>query len=245
MAICGRSIITLAVLVLVGTSLPAQASQPVGQPISFRVLSMADVAKLLYDIDGKEETVYATTKSFSQLYPIPPDRRLRFYREEPNPEPGKPPLRITIAEGQLPKGMGPFLVLLSKNPTDSQPEYEMYVIDQSLDTFPENHYRIFNFSDRRMAVQLAGQEMLLSRTQSQIVPYSEDHEAWLKVAAENDKEGWLVVTSSSHAVGADSRTTIFLIDIPPSERDPDPLGIVVRKMREQIVEDEFGVKHVQ
>ncbi len=96
-----------------------------------------------------------------------------------------------------------------------------------------------------MAVQLAGQEMLLSRTQSQIVPYSEDHEAWLKVAAENDKEGWLVVTSSSHAVGADSRTTIFLIDIPPSERDPDPLGIVVRKMREQIVEDEFGVKHVQ
>ncbi|GHB96690.1 hypothetical protein GCM10007047_10750 [Cerasicoccus arenae] len=205
---------------------------------------MSDLATLFYDVDGKKEVIHAGLGAFSRLYPSPSNRRVVFYREDPNPDPRKPPIKATVADATLPSGEGPYLVLLISNPSPEGFPFSTLVIDHSLKVHPANNYRVFNFSKRRMAVRLAEKDMLLNRGESETVPYPDARKAWLKVAA--DEEGsWLVVTSSSHSVGSDSRTTVFIVDIPPSERDPDPKGVVARRMRERIVTDEFGEQHVK
>lgn len=244
MALYRRSIIAFLAFFMCWHIVYSQLSNSETGP-QFRVISLAKLATLFYDYNDELKVVNAGLGSFSPLYPAPVDRNLLFYREEPNPDPTKPPIKVTIAEAKLPASEGPFLLLLKNSASASELEFDLIVVDHSLNAHPVNHYRVFNFSKRRMAIRLAEQDMLLDSGKSGTVLYPNNSKAWLKVAAENEKEGWLVVTSSSHAVGTDSRTTVFLVDILPSERDPDPLGIVVRKMRERIVKDELGQRRVQ
>lgn len=243
MAFSRRSLILLVFFTL----LSVLNGQPGGeeQPVEFRVIALSDFATLFYDIDGEKEVIDVGLGTFSPLYPAPTNRQLMFYREEPNPDPTKPPIKAPIARASLPGGQGPFLVLLLDGPSPEGLQYRTFVIDHSLNAHPANSYRAFNFSRRRMAVKLADKDMLLDRGQSDTVKYPSTRKAWLKVAADDEDEGWLVVTSSSHNVGSDSRTTVFIVDLPSTERDPDPKGVVVRRMRERIATDEFGEQYVR
>lgn len=244
MALCRRSLIFLVAFVFL--------SRLYGQPHSnkeeiteFRVIALADFATLFYDINGEKEIIDVGLGTFSQLYPASADRKLVFYREEQNPDPSLPPIKVPIAKATLPGSEGPFLVLLLDTPSSEGLEHSTAVIKHSLNAHPANTYRVFNFSKRRMAVRLADKDMLLSRGESDTVAFPNTRKAWLKVAADNKDSGWLVVTSSSHNVGSDARTTVFIVDIPASKRDPNPKGVVVRRMRERITTNEFGEQYVR
>lgn len=245
MAFRRRSIIALQFFFLLCVTVYGQTQETIEPIPEFRVIALDDLPMLFYDVDGEKEIINVGMSTLSTLLPAPPDRRLRFYREEPNPDPLLPPLKVTIAEAKLPSKTGPFLVVLVKSKTSSTYEYETLVVDQSLDAHPEDTYRVFNFSKRRLAVRLADKDMVLDRGHSEIVPYPDTRKTRLKIAAADDQNGWLLVKSSSHVVGSNARTIILIVDIPPSERDPDPKGVIARQMRERIVTDEFGVKHVQ
>lgn len=215
------------------------------EQVKFRVISLTDTTSVFYDGEDEKETLRIGIGTFTRLYPAPRDRKVELYTEESNPDPTKPPIRVPLAKATLPSGEGPFLVILYQNRDGSGLTYDTTVIDHSLNAHPTDNYRTFNYSKRNLAVQLAEKEFLLKKGQSENVPYPNTRKAWLKVAADDQKNGWLVVTSSPHVVGNNSRTTIFLVDLPSTERDPDPKGIAVRRIKERILTNEFGEQYVR
>jgi hypothetical protein len=248
MALSQRYLIRFVFSLLILSTVVAQAQTPgpAEPPVRFRVISMSAVETFFFDIDKTQETLNAGVGSFSRLYPVPRNREVVFYKEVPDSDPAKPPVKAPLAKSRIPAGQpGPFLILLSRNPAGSTLEFSTLVIDQSLTAHTSGTYRVFNFSKRRLAIRLADADMILSTGQSDKVPYPDSRKAWLKVAADEKDDGWLLVSSSPHVVGSNSRTTIFLVDIPPSERDPNPKGIVARRIRETITTDDKGIQHVQ
>ena len=248
MALAQRYLIRvlLGLLSLAAAVSHAQAPAAAEPPVQFRVVSFSGVLTFLFDVDKKQEVLTPGAGSFSPLYPAPQSREIVFYKEVPNADPKLPPRKVPVTKAQLPaQKPGPFLILLTPNPAGADFEFNAVVIDHSLAAHPANTYRAFNFSKRRLAVNLADVKMILSTGQSGVAPYPNASKAWIQVAADEKDAGWLLVSSSAHPVGTHSRTTVFLVDIPPSERDPDPKGIVARRIREMIVTDDKGVQHVQ
>ena len=240
-----RSLTLLALLLFFAhNSFGQNASEADGQA-KFRVISLADTTSVFYDDDDKKKLLHVGIGTFTRLYPAPRDRKVELYTEEPNPDPSKPPIKVPLARAILPAGEGPFLVILYQNRNESGLTYNTTVIDHSLSAHPADNYRVFNYSKRNLAVQLADKEFLLKKGQSANVAYPNARKAWLKVAADDREDGWLVVKSSPHVIGNNSRTTIFLVDLPSTPRDPDPKGIAVRRIKERITTDEFGEQHIR
>lgn len=240
---------TLACFLLLAatTLLRAQTSPaPEAPPPQFRVVSLSGVVTFLFDVEKKQEVLNPGAGSFSRLYPSPKDREIVFYREVPNADPKLPPTKAPVAKAKLPpQKPGPFLIMLVNNPAGSELEFNALVIDHSLEAHSANSYRVFNFSKRRLAVNIADTKLLLDGGRNETAPYPASRKAWLQVAADEKADGWLLVSSSPHPVGSNSRTSVFLVDIAPSERDPNPKGIVARRIRETITTDEKGIQHVR
>jgi hypothetical protein len=207
---------------------------------------MSNVETFFYDVEKNQEQLNVGLGSLSQLYPAPESRVVTFYKVSPNPVPLQPPLKVPLARSVLPgQSIGPFLIILDRNPSGSGLEFSSLVVETSLEKFPANTYQVFNYSRRRLAVQLSETNFLVARGESRIVPYPNTRKAWLKVAAEESADDWLVVSGSPHPVGMNTRTTIFLVDMPTSEEGLVSKGIVVRRIRENIFTDEKGVQHVR
>jgi len=241
-----RAFASLLLLLAASVILRAQTPAAPEAPVQFRVVSMAGVVTFLFDVDKKTEVLNPGVGTFSRLYNAPKNRELLFYKEVPNPDPKLPPTKVPVTKARLPAGQpGPFLILLVKNPSGAELEYASFVIDHSLEAHPAKTYRVFNYSKRRLAVNLADTKLLLATTEHGTVPYPATRKAWLQVAADEKADGWLLVSSSPHPVADHSRTTIFLVDIPPSPLDPNPKGIVARRIRETITTDDKGVQHIQ
>jgi hypothetical protein len=249
MAFVQRYLILTVLVLLVFVPCRGFAQQLSDAPVpgvQFRVVAMTDVASVLYDVEKKQEVVNAGVGTFSRIYDAPKNREVVLYTEIPNPDPSLPPAKVVVAKALLPAGKaGPFLIMLNKNPPGSEHEFSSLVIDHSLETHPIKTYLVFNFSKRRLAVSLAEKNLVLTTGASDLVSYPDSRKAWLKVAADEKSDGWLLVSSSPHAVGTDTRTTIFLVDIPPSPLDPNPKGIVARRIRETVYTDDSGVQHIR
>lgn len=243
-----RAVLGLLAFVLALTA-RAQSPAPAAgaeASVQFRVVTMSKVETLLFDAGKTTEVINAGIGSFSRLYPAPKSLDVTFYKQTPNPDPKLPPIKTPLAKAQLPAGKpGPFLILLNRNPAGSELDFSTLVIDSSLEAFPAKTYRVFNYSKRRLAVRLADSNLVLATAQSDLVPYPATRKAWLQVAADEKNDGWLLVSSSPQAVGDHSRTTIFLVDIAASDRDPNPKGIVARRIRETIETDDKGIPHVR
>ncbi|HSI10178.1 MAG TPA: hypothetical protein VK985_16455 [Rariglobus sp.] len=249
MALSQRHLMRAVFSLLLLTAIGARAQTPPAPeppPPQFRVVTMSGVETFLFDVEKKQELLTPGIGSFSRLYPSPKNREIVFYTMIANPDPKLPPAKVAVAKAQLPpQKPGPFLILLNKNPAGAELKFSTLVIDNSLDAYPINTYRVFNFSKRRLAANVAGIKMVLATGQNENAPYPSSRKAWIQIAADEKDAGWLLVSSSPQPVGANSRTSIFLVDIDPSERDPNPKGIVARRIRETIVTDDKGVQHVQ
>jgi len=249
MALAPRHLIRAAFSLLFLAAIAARAQTspaPEPPPPQFRVVTMSGVETFCFDVEKRQEVLTPGVGSFSRLYPSPKNREVVFYTMAANPDPKLPPVKVPVAKAQLPaQKPGPFLIVLNRNPSGAELKFATLVIDNSLETYPLNTYRVFNFSKRRLAANVAGVKMVLSTGQNENAPYPSSRKAWIQIAADEKDDGWLLVSSSPQPVGTNSRTTIFLVDIDPSERDPNPKGIVARRIRETIITDDKGVQHVQ
>lgn len=245
MALIQRNLSAVA-LACLGWLCAPTAAQPAPEPAQFRVVCLAESASFFHDLAGVKTRIDAGIDSFSNLIPAPPDRDIVLYAEVPAATPGRPPAKKPLARARLPgAGSGPFLLVLHPAPPGSELKFGTLVIDQSLDAHPSQSYRVFNFSRRRVAVNLAGRDLLLAPRESGLVPYPGDRKTWLKIAVNNHADGWQLVRSSSHPVGPGTRTSILILDIPPTPDVPDPVGVVTRRIRETIATDEAGAQHVR
>ncbi|WOO40086.1 hypothetical protein [Rubellicoccus peritrichatus] len=227
-----------ALLVFCAIASITASAQSVDEPVRFRLLSLFGSLSFLYETEDGPKRMYTSSSSFSSWYEAPDNRRLNFYREVPAPEPELPPVKHTLADLTLPSGPGPFLVVLMKK-SDGE-GLNSIILDHSLEAHPPSRYRAFNFSKRRMAVRLAEQDILLEPSGSALVNYPEGRKTWLKIAVDQPDTGWIKVVSKPRPVDNQTRSTIVILDIPPSVRDLDPIGVIVREVREQIVEGEQG-----
>jgi len=224
----------------------AVAQSAAAAPARFRVVSLAETAALFYDAGHAKMRINAGIDAFSSLLPAPADREIVLYTETPATAPGQPPAKTALARARLPgSGLGPFLIVLHPNPRGADLKFGSLVIDQSLEAHPPQTYRVFNFSRRRLAVNLADKNLLLASRESGLVPYPKGRKAWIKVAANTTGNDWLLVRSSSHPVGPGTRTSVFLLDIPPTPDVPNPTGVIIRRIRETITTDEAGTPHVR
>ncbi len=237
---CRRSIVSHWILALLLLACISRIHGQGEQPVKFRLVSMHDIPQFYYDYEGEPQKLFVSAGSFSQLYEAPLDRRIRFYVET-TPTDSSAPVKVPVAQMNLPSGDGPFLVVLRTEFRNGEPYYRNAIIDASIDSHPVGAFRIFNFSKRDMAVQLSGENLLLKSGESKVVSYPEERKAWLKVAVADDDEGWIKVVSSPRSVSSRTRTTFFLTDIPPSEGDPNPKGVSIREFRERTVETESGI----
>lgn len=242
MAIPRRSLITLLVSLVAGSALLAQSQQPEEIPLQFRVASLSGPIQAEYDDGENLVPIVAGMGSFSRLYDTD-SRQVSFFRRATSTDPAIPFIKEKVAQFTLPAGKGPFLVFLKEN--GGALLYDTAIFDGSIEAHPPHTYRIFNFGKRDLAIQLAQKNLMLKPGEHGFVDYPDTRKVWLKVAADSPETGWLLVTSSPHVVGQNTRTTILLTDMPPSPRDPNPKGVAVRKVRERIDINEEGIARVQ
>ncbi|WP_309381352.1 hypothetical protein [Cerasicoccus frondis] len=203
---------------------------------------MSNSISLLYDGDEEEQRVYATPSSFSPWLTAPPNRNVAFYRKTPNPQADGAPIKQVLAQTKLPAGPGPFLILVNENPNDDT--LRTVVLEHSLDAHPLAEYRVINLSKRRLAIRLADHNMLLDSGKTEKTAYPEGRKTWLKVAVNDEENGWIKVVSKPRPVDNTTRATLVIMDIPPTRQDPNPIGLIVREARESVVADEAGVPQV-
>lgn len=233
-----RNLILLACALLSGQLFAADA-----EPIKFRLLSISNSISVLYDEDGETRRIYTSPGYFSDWLIAPPSREVTLYQEAPAPDGQGAKLKKILDQTKLPSGPGPFLIMVHQQPGTGK--LLTSTLNHSLDTFPKGQYRLVNLSKRRMAVNLADKNMLLEPGTTEMASYPNGRKTWLKVAVNDKDSGWMKVVSKPRPVQDTTRTSIVIMDIPPSDADPDPIGIIVREAREQIYETPEGVVTIQ
>ncbi len=232
-------ILLLVVLCACGHGFAASEKNQKEKPVQFRMFSLFDTISVLYDTDTGTERIFATPNIVSPWFDAPRNGKLNLYRELPSETPGMPKRKETLVDVTLPDGPGPFLIILRKK-SDGDGGVAALVLEHSLEAHQPMTYRVFNFSKRRMAVRLADQDMLLEPGKLSVANYPEGRKAWLKIAVDQQDSGWIKVVSRPRPVRDTTRSTLVIMDIPPTEADPDPIGVIVQEVRETIVEGENG-----
>jgi hypothetical protein len=234
MAICKRHLtrllgLTLLCAVSLATSLRGQ-TQPEKQ-VLFRTLAVGNDAAfsgLFYDYKGKPVSLNAGSSNLSTLLPSPSNGRLSLYRQTPPPAPGEPPGTVPVAEVLIGKE-GPYLVLLASTPNTIPPlnrKIAPLVVDESLETHPMLAIRLFNFSKRRIAVQLNSEAVELATSESHIfTPQPETPMIPFKVATQ-ESGAWELRLSSQTPVIDPTRSIMIVTDVEPSPERPNPVDVM-------------------
>lgn len=205
------------------------AQQPEEQPVLFRVISAGNtVTNLFYDLTpGKRVAVNASSSSLSSPYTCPATGLISFYREIPSDKPGEPPHKVAITEARLGKG-GPYLIMLSYLEGGSNPlKMDSRVIDDSWVAHPNETLRVFNLSKRRAALQVnINSEMKeLATNESHVFSYPRRKgSVSFKVALLEDGK-WVFRLNSAQGILPNTRATIMMTDIDPTEETPNPMDI--------------------
>lgn len=238
MAITRRHLITLFTVAVLAVQSAARASAQEPAPrATFQLYAIAATAEMLYEHKvGQPRRVAIGQTSFSIPHPVPDDRRLRFYIEQPAENPGEPPVRVPQAEATLPAGPGPFLVLLAPGIAGGLP-LRSHVVDYSPQAHPADTFRIFSLSRRQVAVKIGESTFELRPGESRVVSYPEGASVWLQVAVADDG-AWRPVVGGIQGVSSGTRTSLFLCDVVTQPGEPPGRGLLVRRIRDRPLPDE-------
>jgi hypothetical protein len=211
------------------TSLLGQ-TQPEKQ-VLFRTLAVGNDAAfsgLFYDYKGKPVALNAGSNNLSTLLPSPPNGRLSLYRQTPPPAPGEPPGKVPVTEVLIGKE-GPYLILLASTPNTIPPlnrKVIPLVVDESVETHPLLAIRLFNFSKRRIAVQINSDAAELATADSHIfTPPPVTPMIPFKVATQ-ESSAWELRLSSQTPIIEQTRSIVVITDIEPTPERPNPVDIM-------------------
>ena len=212
-----------------GTALPGQPLPE--KQVLFRTLAVGNDAAfsgLFYDYKGKPAALNAGSNNLSTLLPSPANGRLSLYRQTPPPAPGDAPGKIPVAEALLGKG-GPYLVLLTSTPDTLPPlnrRITLLAVDESAETHPLLAIRLFNFSKRRIAVQLNSDAIELATADSHIFTPPPDTPMIPFKVATQESGAWELRLSSQTPVIAPTRSIVVVTDVEPTPERPNPVDIM-------------------
>lgn len=223
------------VLLLAGLLSPATIhAQPAPKPpVTFRAIALGvPVSDLFYDLKGESIAVTAGSSGLSSAYVVPPSGRVVFYRVLPPEKPGEKPRHAPVTEVQVGEG-GPYLVVMMVNQETSA--VAALVVEDSWETHPVKTTRVFNFS-RRLAMVKMGESLVeLPTTKSHIFTYAEGGQERLQVrfqVATKENENWVLRVGGPQVTLPKTRSTIVLIDQPPSPDRANPVAVLVRNFIE-------------
>lgn len=200
----------------------ANAAAP--SPVTFRTLAVgnpAGVEKLLYESQGKSVPLQANTLDLSPAYFAPPGGRVALYRETPAVPPETKPRKVPIAEAQL-GATGQYLLLLA---AANGGKVTPLAIDDSWSAQPPETLRVFNFSRRRVAIQIGNEASELTTSQSIVAPFPKNSRIVdLKVAVW-EKNEWLLASNNPPALIPRTRLILVITDMAPSPENPRPVEV--------------------
>lgn len=204
-------------------------------PVMFRTLAVNRIVSGLFydDAQGRPAAVLAATGALSAPYVAPADGRVAFYRLEPPMEPETAPRRVPVAEARLDEG-GPWLVIMATVPggdgVASRPDIRLMKIDHSWAAHPPATMRVFNFSRRPAMIKIGAESGEVAPGESRLFPYaSAEGETWVKVAM-REETGWALRASGPQAALPGTRSTLVLVDTPPSAEDPNPRTLMISNL---------------
>lgn len=199
--------------------------------VIFRMLAAGDDSALhglLYDYKGKPVPLNATSSNLSSPLPSPPGGRLPIYRLTPSPTPGEPPVKTPVAEAMIGKD-GPYLLLLAAGPNNLPPQERKIVpmvVDASLEAHPLNSIRLFNFSARKIAVQLGTETVELASGGTHLIaPPSGNPMVPFQIAT-SEAGSWNLRLSSQTPVIDSTRSIMVVTDIEPTPERPNPVDVL-------------------
>jgi hypothetical protein len=218
-----------------GAALPlAGYGQGVGngpRPVTFRMLSLgAPVSNVFYDYQGKPIRLSAGSTSLSSPRRAEAGQEVELYREIPPVAPSTTPTKEKLNTFQLGNG-GPYLVFMQVNPADNF-DIRSHVVEDSWQEHPLGTIRIFNFSKRKTMAKIGDKIVELNPGQTALFDYAEGkHQTWLQAAVWEDGE-WTLRTSNPQVTLPSTRSSIVLLDQPPSRDRPNTRELMVRNFFE-------------
>ncbi|MDF3057116.1 MAG: hypothetical protein K0R17_1331 [Rariglobus sp.] len=235
-----RHAFVVTALLIAGSGLRAQpVSLP---PATFQLYAPAPLGDLFYDLKGRPVSIHVGHQSFSAAAVVPPGGNVVLYRFKPAAEPGLPPVREPVLSAAVTAREGAQTLLLiypeGPPPPDGTPDtrpLRSLVFDQSAGGFPHGTIRVFSFSARPVAMKIGPAAVPVPSMQTVIVPYPDDRRTWLHIATIGE-QGWQRVIGTPQTLGPRTRLSLFLRDIPPSQYDPKPIGLLLGKILETIPE---------
>ena len=229
MAFAQRYLIALFIILTVPAAIVmVRAQQPTEHPVTFRAISIGYAATpLLYETaPGKALIVAAGNGELSQAYMSPPDGMVSFYREVPAEKSTDKPRRIPAGKAHLGDEGGPYIIILSPSPNNSDPtKTELQVIDDSWTAHPIQTVRVLNFSKRLAAVQVASASEQINTGGTHIFPYPSGKGYILFKVALMEESGWVLRWNAPEGIIPNARPTFVITDMFPDPEDPRPLAI--------------------
>lgn len=193
----------------------------------FRLVSLDNTyTDFAYDYKREPVELYATTGSFSPKYPLPSNRVIEFYREEPAPvgsPPNSPPMRIPLAKVELKPEWDQALIMLIAAPAGSP----LPMRGLAIDAIPEQHThgtaRLINLSKHQAALSF-GKEPTKSgpRDINSVISFPMGISRMI-LAVEYDNE-WHPVTLLQRRLDENTRIFTIVIDRKPTPENPLPVN---------------------
>ncbi|HSI07818.1 MAG TPA: hypothetical protein VK985_04450 [Rariglobus sp.] len=206
----------------------------VAPPVMFRTLAVGNTipfAELFYENrQHKSVPILVGDTAPSELYESPPGGIISFYREQAPIPPETRPRRIPVTNVRLGKD-SMYWIVLSTTKNEGGSTVTPFVISDSWETHPFETIRVLNFSRRRVAIQVGDRLKELATNEFELFPYpAADSELVRFKTATNDGKGWILRKNTPQPIIHNTRASIVISDIEPTEHDPNPEGINVRNM---------------
>lgn len=209
---------------------------PVKTPVpQFRTAGLGNInpfTGLLYDANRKPVTVATRYANLSEPYERQDVGPVVLYREVAPVPPETKPTKIPVVTAQLGKDPLYLMVLIGSHAsptatTATTPTITTCIVDDSWEAHPVNTVRIFNFSHRRVAVQIEDVMTELSNAESNVFPYPKNKGIIRLKVATLESTGWKLRSTTPQGIIPGTRSNIFIEDFKPEIEDPNPEDINV------------------
>lgn len=235
--------ILIAGLLTVACGYSQGPATPSKTPVSqFRTAGLGDLTPfigLLYEANRKPVSVVTRYANLSEPYERQDIGPVVLYREVAPVPPETKPTKVPVVTAQLGKDPLYLMVLIGSHPTPTAttattpaitataPVITTCIVDDSWDAHPVNTVRIFNFSHRRVAVQIEDVMTELSNTESTVVSYPKNKGIIRCKVATLESSGWKLRSTTPQGIIPGTRSNIFIEDFKPEIEDPNPEDINV------------------
>lgn len=210
-------------------------AQPQTATSQFRTAGLGNIAPftgLLYDSGKKPVSVGTRYVNLSEPYERQDTGPLVLHREVAPVPPETKPTKLPVVTAPLGKDSLYLMILIGAHPDPTTPtattsSITTCIVDDSWEAHPVDTVRIFNFSRRRVAVQIEDVATELSHTESRVFPYPKNKGMIRLKVATLESTGWKLRSTTPQGIIPGTRSNIFIEDFKPEIEDPNPEDINV------------------